>query len=387
MYEYLRIQHFSFLVIGINLWAFRNQRILCAPYRYGCWTLATAIITLLMGSYIYTSEQDKAIKVLTVFLQGVLSVVNSLMFVAKGKRFLALIGNLESLAEGANDEEREEWAHENDWQQRIVRIYYVCCAATGTLYCIVPAFILLYSSCFTEHAVPILPFDASFPFDTQRPFFYTISYIWCVSFIVYAIHAITAMDSLFCWFIFNISAHFRIVQHKLKTAATALTEEDYGSFQQNTSAALLYHRRIIELTVEFGDLYAFIVFIEISVSYLKLCFSAYNLINLADISSFPVIFVGLITITFQLCIYCFSGEKIKTVSEQVSDYIYLTFPWENMLSPMKRLLLLPIMRAQRPTNLTGYLFIVDHSLLVWIFKTTGSIIGFLSATKGEKQLA
>ncbi|XP_017461820.1 PREDICTED: odorant receptor 45a-like, partial [Rhagoletis zephyria] len=220
-----------------------------------------------------------------------------------------------------------------------------------------------------------------FPFNVQQPFFYIIAYIWCISFIVYAIHAVAAMDSLFCWFIFNISAHFRILQHKLEAVAATLAEEDYVSFQQNITEALRYHRHIIELAAEFDDLYAPIVFIEIAVSYLKLCFSAYNLINLADISSFPVIVVGLVTITFQLCIYCFSGEKIKNASLLISDHIYLTFPWARMPSSMRRLLLLPLMRAQRSTNLTGYLFIVDHSLLVWIFKTTGSIIGFLSATK------
>ncbi|XP_050320971.1 odorant receptor 45a-like [Bactrocera neohumeralis] len=384
MYEYLRIQHFSFRVIGIDLWAQRDQRIASAPCRYYSWTLATAIITLLMGFYIYTSEQDKAIRVLTVFLQGVLSVIKSGMFVAKGRRFIKLIRSLDMLAAEANVKEGKEWKHENDWQQRIARVYYSCCMSTGTLYCTVPAVILLYSWCFNEHTIFILPFDAAFPFDTGHPFFYTVSYIWCISFIIYAVHAIAAMDSLFCWFIFNISAHFRALQRAVETVGAAMTgEEDYASLHSRITRTLHYHRRIIELSAEFDELYAPIVFIEISVSYLKLCFSAYNLINLGDISGLPVIAVGLITITFQLCIYCFSGEKIKNVSEAVSDRIYLAFPWERVPPSVRRLLLLPLMRAQRATNLTGFLFIVDHSLLVWIFKTTGSIIGFLSATKSE----
>lgn len=108
MYEYLQIQHFSFRVIGINLWAQRDQRITSAPCRYLSWTLATAIITLLMGCYIYTSEQDKAIQVLTVFLQGVLSVIKSGMFVAKGRRFIKLIRSLDMLADKGTKRKFEE---------------------------------------------------------------------------------------------------------------------------------------------------------------------------------------------------------------------------------------------------------------------------------------
>lgn len=120
------------------------------------------------------------------------------------------------------------------------------------------------------------------------------------------------MDSLFCWFIFNISAHFRILQQKLTDVSVSPNAStDHAIFQQDITQTLFYHQRIIELSAEFDELYAPIVFVEISVSYLKLCFSAYNLINLDDISSLPVIAVGLVTITFQLCIYCFSGEKIK----------------------------------------------------------------------------
>lgn len=168
-----------------------------------------------------------------------------------------------------------------------------------------------------KHLITFLFYNrllASFPYDTGHPFFYTVSYIWCISFIVYAIHAIAAMDSLFCWFIFNISAHFRALQRELETvvAASAGAEDD-SSLHSSITQTLHYHRRIMELSAEFDELYAPIVFIEISVSYLKLCFSAYNLINLGDISGLPVIAVGLVTITFQLCIYCFSGEKIKNV--------------------------------------------------------------------------
>nr|AYN70668.1 odorant receptor 45a3 [Bactrocera minax] len=384
MYKYLRIPYFSFRVIGINLWAQQDQRITSAPCRYYSWTLATAIIIILMGFYIYTSDQDKAIQVLTVFLQGVLCIIKSGMFVAKGRRFIKLIRNLDALADAATVKEWSEWRHENDWQQCIVRVYYICCTSTGTLYCTVPAVILLYSQCFREHTVFILPFDAAFPLDTGHLFFYTVSYLWCISFIIYAIHAITAMDSLFCWFIFNISAHFRTLQHELQNVAkTSADVEDSACLHSKITETLHYHRRIIELSAEFDELYAPIVFIEISVSYLKLCFSAYNLINLGDISGLPVIAVGLVTITFQLCNYCFSGEKLKSVSKVVSDRIYLAFSWERVPPPLRRLLILPLMRAQRATNLTGFLFVVDHSLLVWIFKTTGSIIGFLSATKSE----
>ncbi|CAD6997471.1 unnamed protein product [Ceratitis capitata] len=351
-----------------------------APYRYCIWSMATAIITILMGFFIYSNEQDQAITVLTVFLQGVLSVFKSGMFVLKSGRFIELIRNLDMLAE----KEHSAWRLENDWQQRIVSVYYFCCTSTGILYCTVPALVLLYTRYFREQTVFILPFEASFPYDTNQPLFYILSYIWCISFIIYAIHAIVAMDSLFCWFIFNISAHFRILQQKLTDVSVSPNAStDHAIFQQDITQTLFYHQRIIELSAEFDELYAPIVFVEISVSYLKLCFSAYNLINLDDISSLPVIAVGLVTITFQLCIYCFSGEKIKNASEQFANHIYLSFPWERVPPSLRRLLFVPIMRAQRPMHLTGFLFIVDHSLLVWIFKTTGSIIGFLSATKKE----
>lgn len=107
MYKYLRIPYFSFRVIGINLWAQQDQRITSAPCRYYSWTLATAIIIILMGFYIYTSDQDKAIQVLTVFLQGVLCIIKSGMFVAKGRRFIKLIRNLDALADAGTKRKPE----------------------------------------------------------------------------------------------------------------------------------------------------------------------------------------------------------------------------------------------------------------------------------------
>lgn len=62
-----------------------------------------------MGCYIYTSEQDKAIQVLTVFLQGVLSVIKSGMFVAKGRRFIKLIRSLDMLADEGAMQKFEEF--------------------------------------------------------------------------------------------------------------------------------------------------------------------------------------------------------------------------------------------------------------------------------------
>lgn len=51
---------------------------------------------------------------------------------------------------------------------------------------------------------------------------------------------------------------------------------------------------------------------------------------------------------------------------QVATEIYAAFDWSHLGRPYKKLLLLPMMRSQKPSHLKGVFFEVDLSLYVWV---------------------
>ncbi|XP_036347419.1 odorant receptor 45a-like [Rhagoletis pomonella] len=199
----------------------------------------------------------------------------------------------------------------------------------------------------------------------------------------FSINAAGIVDGLFGWFVYNISAHLQIMRLKLEHLVQLQMADP--QFQADFAAFISYHREIISLTLELDAVYAPIIFLEVTLSSLPICFLAYQFTYITDPANVPFMCLLLSSIVLQLLIYCFGGEKVQNECEKLCESIYLLIPWHKLPPKHSRLYLTPLIRSQRALVLTGYFFTANRSLLVWIFRTAGSYTAMLFALKEKEK--
>lgn len=120
------------------------------------------------------------------------------------------------------------------------------------------------------------------------------------------------IDTLFGWYIFAVSGHFRILRHKIKETALKIDAYDnHRDFVRDVASFVSYHNRTLKFAENLNRLYGEILWGEISMSCLQLCFLLYSLTNDENFANIPFHFFASAAITMQLMIYCFGGEKLK----------------------------------------------------------------------------
>ncbi|XP_014098071.3 odorant receptor 45a [Bactrocera oleae] len=328
------------------------------------------------------TDVDKILAAVTINSQLFTSSSKHFIFLARRKRLLRLNEALERLALTGNKFERDLWNTTNRTVLPIVTAYSISCQLTVNICVLLPILKLLYYYIWYNEVVLTLPLPGSFPYDYTSPFYFILTLILTVLLVQFCSNSIIIVDGLFGWFVYNISAHLQIMRLKLEQLLQLHVEDP--NFNRDFVAFVNYHREIIDLTLELDAVYAPIIFLEVTSSSLPICFFAYQLSYLSDPANVPFICLLLASIVLQLMIYCFGGEKVKNECEQLSENIYLLIPWQNLPPKYCRLLLTPFIHSQRVLVLTGYFFTANRSLLVWIFKTAGSITAMLFAWKEKK---
>lgn len=119
------------------------------------------------------------------------------------------------------------------------------------------------------------------------------------------------IDSLYGWYVQSISAHFRILRCKLKRAALKLQNHSCVDFSKDIGSIVYYHNRTLKFVQDLNAIFGEILWAEVMLSCLQMCFVIYTLNNDADVSNMPFNFLAFVVVTIQLMIYCFGGEKIK----------------------------------------------------------------------------
>ena len=142
---------------------------------------------------------------------------------------------------------------------------------------------------------------------------FSINYILSLVYVYALLNMTVGIDTLYGWYIFNISAHFRILRCKVANVALKIdTLDGYNDFTKDISAMITYHNKVLEFAKDFNDIFSGILWAEVMLSCLQMCFVMYTLNNDADFSNMPFNFMVLVAISMQLIIYCFGGEKIKS---------------------------------------------------------------------------
>ncbi|XP_061400272.1 odorant receptor 45a-like [Musca vetustissima] len=385
--EYLSVQYGAFMALGLDIGVTTGRRrgLLKSVWKFAFNMLCTFYMQYGFGNFVIHSitDIDAITASLSMFNQGILLTFKVSLIILKGEEMLKLIWDMNILSRGANAMEYEKWLSENRNGRLIALGYFYACWAAVTCVAVIPWIFLLYEY-FQGMGVNLrLPFQVEFPFDHGGGLLISILNYMCTLLLVHAwLNMSVGIDTLFGWYIFAISGHFRILRNKIKEAAAKIDlHNNHRDFVRDVAAFVSYHNRTLKFVEDLNRLYGEILWGEISMSCLQICFLLYSLANDENFANIPFHFVASAAITMQLMIYCFGGEKLKNENDMLCDDIYMAMPWEKMYPSEKKLMLLPLLRTQKETSLTGLYFIINRNLLVFIFKTAFSFITLLGAIK------
>lgn len=133
----------------------------------------------------------------------------------------------------------------------------------------------------------------------------------------FVVHMALAVDSLFSWFMRNITAQFQILNLRFKVAAENAKSESTGT--EDSELKLMkciiecaqYHRRVIDLTDKFNEVYKPIVFMKFLISCVQLACVTFQFPHGGGIANMMFNISFLMAVSIQQILYCYGGQKIK----------------------------------------------------------------------------
>ncbi|XP_037827782.1 odorant receptor 45a-like [Lucilia sericata] len=387
---YFNVQKLTFAICGIDTEASKSERIIKRPHLcyvplFFAITHVTAIV-----HYAYVNRHDyvEVTDSLALSCQSLLAIVKTIIFIAKREQFVSMIREVHSGNFRAGNEELPMIRSENFKDVTFCTIYFRVVSFAAFTAFSSPILEAIYFYVTTGKLILRVPYKASYFWPHSKLPGYSLVYLWNIL-SIYNLFGITlAIDTLFTWLVSNISAQFHILCFRFKNTADTYSNgkaRDSLKFLKNIKSCIQFHNQTLELTEKLNQVYGEIIFIKFIISCSEICCLVFRLSRPSEsmaAAAYQCLF--LITVAMQLILYCYNGQRIRDESLQVTPEIYFAFDWTHLPKSCKKLLLVPMMRSQKSSQLKAVLFIVDLSLFLWVFKTAGSLITALK-TLDENQ--
>ncbi|XP_037941227.1 odorant receptor 45a-like [Teleopsis dalmanni] len=374
MKRYFAVQRFTFAAMGIDPTS--EERIIINP------VLAIlpffASITLLVSIITYTiqhiSNVDEATDAMSPGCQVIMSTWKFAILLYKRKELVRIVRKIMAWNLKATAKESVIIVNENKIDIFICTYYHLAVATTGSTAIIFPLVLTGLHYIKTGEFLMEAPIKANYFMDYTKLDKYIFIYAWTSCCIYCVIYASCAIDTIFFWFIRNICAQFQILHLRFREAA----EENNGKASKYSIQRCIHnHREALELAQEFNNVFGPIIFMKFAISCIQLCCLAFQCSRdgLTTDAAFHALFI--MSVGTQLLLYCHGGQRMRDESLLITTAIFTAFKWQKLSTGLKKILLMPMMRAQKPCHLSGVFFDVDLSLYVWVLRTAGSYITML----------
>ncbi|XP_075167596.1 odorant receptor 45a-like [Haematobia irritans] len=219
---YFFVQKYSFAAIGIDPTSLK--RTIYNPYR--AWIPLLSIVTVCIPVFLYASKYVDDLLQMTNILapiwQSLLGIIKFFLFMWNRKKIVELVRKLWQRNLEANDEELKILVEENSYDTKISIFYYTSVFISAVLATLLPfmtaGFYAWKGYSFWESLDP--PFKGVYLVDPHNSYWaYAFAFIWNALGIYYVLNGTLAIDTLFSWFMRNISAQFRILNLKFELIA------------------------------------------------------------------------------------------------------------------------------------------------------------------------
>ncbi|KAK0164891.1 hypothetical protein PV328_003458 [Microctonus aethiopoides] len=179
-------------------------------------------------------------------------------------------------------------------------------------------------------------------------------------------------DSFFFGMIMHLSGQFRVLSANFKYFSECSNNEYYT---HQLVKLIERHQHLLTMANGFEDIYNLLILIHFGIAIMIICISGIILLISLQSSDFAIVvdMVCRIFLTyFQLFMYCYTGEQLRTEAMNVKNIIYNS-PWFNMpLSTVKNMVFV-IMRSDYPVSLTaGKIYEMNVPNFLAIVKTITS---------------
>lgn len=360
--NYFAVQRRAFEILGFKLPGEGRQLRFRLAHPVWAVLLLLSIIShnwpMMVDAVMNARDLIRFTDLLAIINQGSLSTFKLLMFIIKRRRVSALLQRLHGLNESATSAESRQliW-QQNQWDERLCRIFRNATYGTVLTSAVMPLASGLPALFLRGSFEPRTPMEFSFWLDETQPLAYWVVYLWGIFGIAAVACVVIAVDTLFFWLVRNIVIQFELLARQLNKGC---------SEQEQLKQCVQQHCVALELAQQLSDLYAEIGFVQYTLSYLQLCTLTYRFSRGGWNPQIPFRAAFLLVVLSQLSAYCFGGEHIKQQSMRVADEIYASYAWQTVPPKSRRTLQLMMLRAQRPTKVSGLMFSVDRPLLLWV---------------------
>ncbi|SPP88859.1 odorant receptor 1a [Drosophila guanche] len=363
-------QRFTFARMGLDLQPLAGSEddVLRRPILYGIMVMATSFELCTVCAFMVHHRHQIVLcsEALMHGLQMISSLLKMTIFLAKSRDLISLIHQLQEPA-----------------PSRVVRrgqllaaIYFLMCAGTSVSFLLVPLALTMLRFYQTDRFEPVSSFRVLLPYDVTQPHIYALDCCLMVFVLTFFCCSTTGVDTLYGWFALALSSHYRRLTAQLQPH---LLQSDPSRSDLGLAELFAQHSRLLALVARFNEAFREIAFVEVLVICVLYCSVICQYIMPHTDQNFAFLGFFSMVVTTQLCIYLFGAEQVRLEAERFSRHLYQVMPWQRLSPSHRRLLLLPLQRAQSEMVLGAYFFDLGRPLLVWIFRTAGSFTTLLNA--------
>lgn len=245
----------------------------------------------------------------------------------------------------------------NKWIHSVFKMLYYSMLLSFSSFVVVALCEHTYQVITNSSELRDLPSACSFPFiDTRKSPIYEVFSLIIFIYNFGGANLHVALDGMFVLSSMKLKAHFQILQNMFR-------ESDFSSGNQNINHIknlIRYHKSIISATDLLNETFNEVIFIQISMSALNICFIMILVIRdpLTQLMQILPNFLYLISILIQLFVYCNGGSLITSESFKVSLAIQES-EWYNLCPDDRKMLVIIMLRSQKPLYITSSIFIAS----------------------------
>lgn len=206
----------------------------------------------------------------------------------------------------------------------------------------------------------LTPLSVQFPFEISYHPLFEIMFFVCGCSVGFMSMEMISMDTTFVGLVIFSRAHFTDLIAFIKRAADHNSRDELA-IHKAIRDCISYHKRTIDYVERVQQAMSATIFVQYVGSTLLLCMIIFQTTIATRVDNIPVYVSFLFGCMMQLFMYSFYGSHLTEEGLHVAQAIYEEFNWYEYSPKNRKLLLLFLQRAQKPSKLTA-LKIFDCSL-------------------------
>nr|QWT83549.1 odorant receptor 50 [Eucryptorrhynchus scrobiculatus] len=145
------------------------------------------------------------------------------------------------------------------------------------------------------------------------------------------------------------SAQLRILQLKLRTSFVSQSEREEDKFEK-IKGLIREHQFLIEFVGKLNDAIKNIILLEFALESINGATALLQLISVKNAIEIPYATMYLLLLVINLSVIAWSANEIIVQSYNIANAVYES-NWMDQSEPMKKLLFILLMRAQKPLSI------------------------------------